>query len=688
MRRPVFIQGVMRRVGREWAWVAALVAVITLGVRDARSEGTVSTNSTTALLQALLGGGVVQLTFAETLTLEIPVVIAADTVLEGAVAGGRLATVSGGTARRPFHVLPGIRFEIRNCVIRDGLSTNGGGLYNEGVVVASNVVFSGCKATGRDGVAGNAGENRFGVGGNGGRGEAGFPAHGGAIYNLGDLTLVDCIVSSNAAQGGKGGDGGDGGTGNWANGIGGDGGAGAVAFGGAIHGAEGSRLTVTNTFFSNNSAKAGDGGAGGSDSSILGSGHGAGGASAAGGAIHSAGWLWVVRSAFATNSVSGGKAAAAGAPSVSMGRDGAPGGHAWGGAVSSWSTGAVINSTFVTNAVAGGAGGKGAAGQFTAGEGGAGGDGVGGAIHGKGNLGLTNLTVAWNVVTNGAGGAGGASLPGTDGPNGKAAGNGVSADGGTVSVVNSIVVGTGSASTLNGGVLDLGHNLFSDKGSGRTIAGSIYSADPSFTEFKVWTTLTTPGFLLRPGSAALDAADRDSAPSVDQRGLRRPVGLGPDIGAMEADSSSFMIEGSVLVGASTVGVPGVVLEVGELRATTGSDGRFRFGPLSTGFYTVAIAGGGVGYIPRLVQIPLVADATNVVFRTAELVLTYEPEGALPGPGRFTSTGLVGRLHRLEASPDLKTWTVVAEATPDALGRLEFRHDSGDAPRLYYRLSAE
>lgn len=686
-RTDIHLAGSGASARRAWrAWVACGLVAAAIGMlpRAVRAEGTVSTNSTTALLQALLGGGLVQLTFAETLTPEIPLLIAADTVLEGAVAGGRLATLSGGGTRRLFHVLPGIRFEIRNCVLREGASTNGGGILNEGILVASNVVFASCKATGRDGAVGKSGENRFGVGGNGGGGEAGLPARGGAIHNLGEASLVDCIFTGNAVQGGKGGDGGDGGTGTWANGIGGDGAPGATAYGGAIQGTAESRMAVTNTLFVNNTAKGGDGGAGGSDSSVLGSGHGAPGASAAGGAIQTDGWLWVVRSTFATNAVAGGTAAPAGAPAVNIGRNGAAGGHAWGGALASWSTGAVINSTFATNSVVGGNGAAGAAGQFTTGRGGAGGDAVGGAVHGKGLLGLTNITVAWNAVTQGIGGEGGI----VPGPDGKAAGSGIAAEGGTVEVVNSIVVAAADVSTLNGGVVDAGYNLFSDHGSGRTVEGSVYSADPRFTEFKVWESLTTPGFLLQPGSPAIDAADPARAPSDDQRGLSRPGGLGPDMGAFETAASSFFIDGSVRRGDGKEGVPGVVVEIGDLKRTTDSEGRFRFGPLPTGFYTLAIAGGGVGYVPRLVQIPLVADATNVVFRTVDLVLTYQHGGAAGDDLVLRSSGFPNRGYRLEGSEDLRAWTTLETVVSDAQGRMEFRHAPGSASVVFFRIAEQ
>ena len=678
-----------RGLGFGWLWSVATACGLASGIGQARGAGTVATNSTAALLTALQGGGLVQLTFPDTLVTDIPLMIGTDTILEGTVAGGRLATLSGGGVRRVFEVLPGIRFEIRNCVVREGLSTQGGGIYNRGMLVASNVVFASCKAVGTDGVAGKAGESRFGVGGDGGSGGSGTPGLGGALFNAGEATLVDCILSSNTAQGGKGGEGGDGGIGSWANGVGGDGGQGAVAYGGAIHGGAGSRTTITNTLFTGNVAVAGDGGAGGSDSAVLGSGQGGSGASAAGGAIHSDGFLWVVRSAFATNAVTGGKAAAAGAPASNAGQDGGPGGHAWGGALASWSTGAVLNTTFVTNRVTGGNGGNGALGQFTSGDGGDGGSGLGGAVHGKGSLGLTNVTLAWNVVTNGLGGTGGGSFGGSAGSDGRAAGTGVAAAGGTVTLVNSIVVDAGVRSTVSGGVVDAGHNLFSDNGTGRTVAGSLYSTDPRFSEYKVWVNFTTPGFLLGSGSPAIDAADAASAPAVDQRGVARPGGLGPDIGAMEVEASVYGIEGHVWADASgKQGLPGVELAVGDLRDTTDAEGRFRFGPLATGFYTVTIVGGGLGYTPRLIQLSLTAEVTDLEFRATALVLNYLPEPGMPGVGRLVADGIPGRTYRVQSSADLDVWSLVASTVADAQGRIDVRHDSGGAARIFYRLETE
>jgi len=664
------------------------LALLLMGwVRCSMGEGTVGTNSTTVLLQALFGGGLVQITTGETLTPEIPLVIGTDTIMEGTVGGGRMATITGGGVRRIFQVLPGVRFEVRNLVLREGFASRGGGILNEGTLILSNVVLASCKATGPDGTAGRAGESRFGVGGNGTGGSSGQPGYGGAIYNGGELTVLDGIFTGNVAQGGNGGKGGDGGTGGWRNGIGGDGGSGAEGQGGAIYGVAGSTLSITNTLFVNNSAKAGNGGGGGSDSSVLGSGHGGGGASASGGAIHSAGSLWVVRSAFATNLVAGGKAAAAGAPAVSIGRDGASGGHALGGAITTWAVAGIVNSTFATNTVSGGEGGKGAAGTYTAGHGGDGGDGVGGAIFARGSLGVTNVTIAWNVVTNGLGGAGGTSAPRTTGSAGRASGSAIASDGATVDVVNSIIVAPGVLQTVDGNVLDRGYNLFSDRGTGVVVPGSVYSADPRLGEYKVWAELTTPGFMLLNGSPAIDGANAEWAPTVDQRGVVRASGRGPDIGAMESSLSSYYLGGTVYAGSTKQGVPGVGIETGELRTVTDDDGRFQFGPLPSGYYTVAIAGGGVGFQPRVMQVALVADTTDLVFRSLELVVNVQRQGTGSGVV-LSATGLPSRTYRLEGTSRWGTWGVLHRGVSDSEGRIAFQHDPGNPTAWYYRMVQE
>jgi hypothetical protein len=226
--------------------------------------------------------------------------------------------------------------------------------------------------------------------------------------------------------------------------------------------------------------------------------------------------------------------------------------------------------------------------------------------------------------------------------------------------------------------------LFSDSGAGSTVTGSVYGADPLFTEFKVWSPPGTPGFLVEFGSPALDAADRTAAPAEDQRALPRPAGDGPDIGAMEVGASSYLIAGRVLSGDTGIAGVGVLLRTPYV---TAADGRFQFGPLAAGFYTVELEGGGVGFVPRLAQIPLVANATNVVFRAAEIRLAYERD-ALTGLGTLSAAGIPSRSYRFEGGMDLSGWQSLGVVQADSQGRVRFEHNAGSAPRWFYRVAAE
>lgn len=657
-----------------------------IAVPAARAAGTVATNSTAALLTALRGGGLVQATFSETLTLELPVVIAEDTVLQGAGSGGRTVVFSGGSARRLFQVLPGVRFELQNCTLRDGRAPGGGAIMNEGVLIASNVVFSASKALGAVGEIGADGETIFGFGKDGEDGTAGADAAGGAVFNAGEATFLDCTFSANAAEAGDGGKGGAGGAGSIHNGSGGDGGNGGSAFGGAI--ANTGTLTVERSLFTANSAGGGDAGAGGAVGTTTGgtgAGNGGAGGWGVGGAIYSAGWLGVGYSTFATNLASGGNSTAAGSPNLNAGEDGHTGGPALGGAIASWSTGYLVNSTLYTNLLVGGAGGNGGAGTFTTGDGGNGGDALGAAIQARGVFAVTNATLYWNVSTNGAGGAPGRSGLGESGAPGSNRGTALAADPKrttSVKVVNSILATT-TADTTYGPVVDAGANLFSDRGTGQAGKGSIFSADPGLGSYGVWTS-GTPGFLPLSGSPAIDAADRTAAPALDQRRVNRPIGVGPDIGALESALTSYLVAGQVLEGEK--GLNGIQVNIGDLVQVTDGEGRFQFGPLPAGFYTVALPDSGVGFSPRLVQLSLAADVTDLVFRAIPLSLAVQRD-AVTGVNRLNAVGRPGREFRLEGSRGLESWETLVIGYSDAQGRVVFEHAPGEAPWWFYRLTA-
>ncbi len=654
---------------------------------SARTEGTVTASTTAALLQALAGGGKVRIEASNPIVLDLPLVISVDTVIEGVAVTGRTITLSGGGNYRILHVLPGVRLELRGVTLREGVSTNGGALLNEGLLVADTVVFTACEASGPNGADGVDGGVRFGFGQDGTSAGSGTPAAGGAVYNRGEAWFSNCSFLVNEAGGGSGGVGGNGGVGASKSGYGGYGGGGAGGWGGAI--ANLGLATVTNCFFSGNVARAGDGGAGGTGNGVLGSGQGGAGGAAGGGAVHNLGNLLLASSSFTTNLVIAGSSADAGAPSIVAGEDGPPGGIGYGGAVSSWSTGAVVNCTFFTNLVSGGDGGKGVAGSAIVGAGGNGGAALGGAIHARGFLALTNVTLAWNAAGGGAAGTGAGGLGGPDGAAGVARGAALAADtGAVVRSVNSIMATDLELDLagLSGPFQDLGHNLFNDAGPDVLGPGSRRHVDPRLSAFAVWTT-GQPGFLPVAGSPAIDAADAAAAPPFDQRGVVRGTGQGPEIGALEAGavSSGFRLAGHVYSSlAGTNGVSGLTVLVGTNAVVTDVFGRFEFQALPGGPYSVELENGGIGYQPRVHQLVLTADVLNLVFRPAASKLTLVWNG-VEGVHELNGSGVPDRVYHLETSVDLRQWTTVASSTADAQGRTTFRRQPGAAPEVYYRL---
>ncbi len=660
--------------------------VLATGSR-AGAEGTVSTASTSALVEAIRGGGLVTLTFAETLIVVAPLLITVDTMIVGAGSGGRTVTLSGGGVRRVLEVLPGVRLELSNLVIRDGFAVTGAGIRNEGTLLASNVTFVACKARGADGFDGAPGEDRPGVGSDGGGGADGGGGGGGAVENQGASRLVDCVFQGNQALGGAGGKGGDRGQGGFRLGRGGDGGRGAAAWGGALWNA--GTMELERCLFTANSAEGGDGGAGGSEAAIIGAGQGGPGAEGAGGAVFSTGHLTVSQSSFATNLVTGGIGARAGAPLEVIGRDGATGGAARGGAIAFWGDGWIVNSTFFTNLMAGGNGGAGVAGGFTAGDGGAGGDALGAALHVLGAAALTNVTLAWNAGTNGVGGAAG----GTGGEQGAAGRRGGSAialeENGAARVINSILAAH-DLGTTHGNVVDAGANVFSDGGPVGSGPYSVRSADPHLGEFKVWTQ-GLPGLMPLQLSPAVDRADPDTSPKADQRGIARLDGLGPDSGAIEAAIARWALSGAIRAGGVgladvpvrvTATVSGVDLAF-EVRSL--ADGSFRFPDLPPGIYLVVPGADGAGFKPPLMQVGLSAEVGNVFFERVAPTLHATRDA---GTGRlvFTADAVPRRSYDLQGGAELHRWETLGVATADAAGRVRVEYPAGTEARGFFRLS--
>ncbi|MGA2865423.1 MAG: choice-of-anchor tandem repeat GloVer-containing protein [Verrucomicrobiota bacterium] len=451
-----------------------------------------------ALRAALAGPGPVTFACDGTITLTDTIEIGTNTVLDGT---DHQVTISGGNLVQVFWVNSDATLSAINLTIANGLSTDGGGIYNaDGTVNLTNCTFFGNRACGPDGIAWGAAAD----------------GAGGAIYNAGTLTASRCTFLDNSASGGS-----------WPADVVYNGplGPGADGQGGAIYNS--GSFNASFCAFLRNSASGGQAGKGGlfmNDVAVVCGMPGYSGGQACGGAVCNFGMLTIDRSLLASNTAAGG--------------NGGPGGDGW-------------------DCFSGDAGGSG-------GDGGAGGDGCGAALFG-GPATLLNCTLAGNLCLGGGGGPGGQGGYGEDhgyywprvngapGPAGAGSGaiftaggalhltnctlalnsgalcGGLSGSGATL--VNTLLAANVS-SNASGTITDGGHNLSSDSSCAFANVGSLNNTDPRLGPLanNGGPTLT---IALLPGSPAIDAADTAAAPATDQRGFPRPVGSAADIGAYE-----------------------------------------------------------------------------------------------------------------------------------------------------------
>jgi hypothetical protein len=316
---------------------------------------------------------------------------------------------------------------------------------------------------------------------------------GGALYGSGQVILERCGFSGNQALGGPS---------LFIQAPGNDG------TGGAIH--NDGQLVAKACTFANNTATGG--------AAYIGMGYGSPGGSALGGAIYNAGTLVLSGSTIANNSACG----ASGGPGYTggvfqdqglPGGNGNSGGRGDGGALYNTGTASLINCTIAGNAGIGGGGGQGGQGGSgynwggPGGNGGPGGHGLGGV---DGTCNLTNCTLAFNGGFPGSGGSGGPGGTGRFGNGGSGLpGSSGNAWGGTTcsALVNTLIASNSPA----------GNDSFPDPRLGPLTN----NGGP------------TPTMALLPGSPAIDAGNTAAAPTTDQRGQPRPVGLAADIGAYE-----------------------------------------------------------------------------------------------------------------------------------------------------------
>jgi hypothetical protein len=155
------------------------------------------------------------------------------------------------------------------------------------------------------------------------------------------------------------------------------------------------------------------------------------------------------------------------------------------------------------------------------------GNGIGGGVYNASNAFFTamNSTIASNTVKAGRALA----APGVAA--GVSVGNHAS---GTVVLRNSLLATAATNGNTWGPILDGGHNLSSDSTPNFASGSSVNRVDPLLASpaENGGPTLT---LALLEGSPAVDTASPEGAPPMDQRGIHRPFGPAPDIGAYEAE---------------------------------------------------------------------------------------------------------------------------------------------------------
>ncbi len=458
----------------------------------------------------------------------------------------------------------GIRLIANNCTFSGNRSATGGAIFHgAGTLSATNCVFTGNLAIGPEGASGGAGHADLFLGGNGADGTTGGNGLGGAVYSLAPTEFHLCNFEANGAAGGNGGQGGPGGTGGSKGGNGGNGGAAGSAFGGAVYATN--QLVLRDCGFAANTASGGNGGLGGSagatlipDSGMISTaGLSREGGGAQGGAIYGVGPILASGCTFANDAAFGGAGAAAFADFAGSGLPGLSGGPAYGGSISSSGTNRFLNCTFYANSVVGGPGGNGGDGTlYAGGEGGNGGAAFGGALWSQGWTAVTNCTFASGSAVGGVAGQGGASgpevlfpAPGSPGGTGSAGGGNLAVGpGGTLALLNSIVAYSPHGGNAYGTLVDVGHNLSSDATCEFAGPMSLNNTDPQLGALDDYggPTKTMPLLVFTDAegcqrcngtnwiSPGIDAGVAVPGLDTDQRGVFRPQGMAPDIGAFES----------------------------------------------------------------------------------------------------------------------------------------------------------
>jgi len=286
----------------------------------------------------------------------------------------------------------------------------------------------------------------------------------------------------------------------------------------------------------------------------------------------------------------------------------------------------------------------------------------GGGIYNSGSLSLADVTIADNAAYYGG------SLAIAGDPKAQATSTGtifsntpdvgvLARDGFGESGVENIVIAAG------GVFRSLGHNLFSDAPDAPTGPTDLIDVDPMLGPLAD-NGGPTPTMALLPGSPALDAGGDVAGVAVDQRGVPRPQGDSPDVGAFElrgmAPSFTLLASPTIVYGAATVSLSGRIaagdqIPPGVVAVTLDGDTRAAAIDPATGAFAVAFPAAGLHVAPSPYAVTyrydargefLAADAAGTLAVTPAPLTVIADDRTVPfgmeiPPLAATYLGLVG-----------------------------------------------
>jgi hypothetical protein len=252
-------------------------------------------------------------------------------------------------------------------------------------------------------------------------------------------------------------------------------------------------------------------------------------------------------------------------------------------------------------------------------------------------------------------------------------------------VAHSVGAGDCSASTFGNGIpvplRDGGHNIVSDSSAMMTNVTSLRNTDPLLGPLTnnggaTWTVA------LQTGSPAIDHADNDAAPEIDQRGFWRPYGSASDIGAFEW-APPFVICGRVS-GATLTNEVSIMVDGATLSTT---NGWFLFVGQTAGTHAVTPSHSAYLFMPASRSVAVGPDLLNVDFK-AYRWNTLSLESATGGVLHLAFASTNDQQYRMLASSNLTGWFSVSTNTTGTSNFFEFFDPAMMSNRtLFYRTAS-